>query len=146
MLQLQIIGNLTRDAEIKTSEKTNNSFLTFTVAVNRGKDKPATFIRCMQRSSSYTDNVKPYMLKGKKVFVQGSIDVGIYTNNDRQVVADITCFVDSLQLLSSKEEGSAPTLNASVPPTNTVSAAVEDIVTQMSSPAQPQQSNEELPF
>lgn len=105
MIQLQIIGNLTRDAEIKQSQKTNDNFLMFTVAVNTGKDTPAIFIRCIRKAYDNMQNLAQYMAKGKKVYVQGRPSIGIYNDKHNNIVRpDITCFAEHIELLSGKSD------------------------------------------
>lgn len=105
MLQIQIIGNLTRDAEIKQSQKTQDNFLTFTIAVNEGKDKPAIFIRCLRKAYDNTQNLMQYMTKGKKVYVQGKPSIGVYTDQQSgNARPDITCFVEHIELLGGNNE------------------------------------------
>lgn len=143
MLQVQIIGNLTKDAEIKQS-KSGDNWLTFTIAVNEGKDKPATFIRCMRKAFDNTQNLAQYLTKGKKVYAQGRPQVGIY--NDQQnnsIRPDITCFVEHIELLSSRSDNEQPNENPPIanPATTTITSQA---------PQDPfggnENNNDDLPF
>lgn len=129
MLQLQIIGNLTRDAEIRQSQKTQDNFLTFTIAVNEGKDKPAIFIRCLRRAYDNTQNLMQYMTKGKKVYVQGRPSVGIYNDRENNSIRpDITCFVEHIELLGGNNEAATGTQDSA--PAETQTAAITQAAPQ----------------
>uniref|UniRef100_UPI003562C3C6 single-stranded DNA-binding protein n=1 Tax=Bacteroides fragilis TaxID=817 RepID=UPI003562C3C6 len=90
MFNGEIIGNLGRDAEVKTS-KNGKNFLTFTVAhtEKHGETEETTWISCIY----YNEKVASYLTKGKKVYISGSLSVRVY--NDKP---DITCNVATLVL------------------------------------------------
>ena len=102
MLQLQIIGNLTKDAETRVIGTA--TYTAFTAAVNVNKETTA-FINVRKRIGDNGGILAQYLTKGKKVFVQGQMSVQTYTNNQGQVTPDITLWADRLELLSSKQEG-----------------------------------------
>lgn len=98
MLKLEFIGNLTRDAEIKTYTK--GEFLSFAVAVNekRKEENITTFIDCTANHREGNTLYK-YLKKGIKVYCEGSITTEVYEGKSR-----IRCHVKNLELLSSKSD------------------------------------------
>ncbi len=65
--RLEIIGNVTRDAEVITT-KNGKELVRFAVAVNRGKDQPADFfeVACWERPW-----VADVAKKGRLILVEG---------------------------------------------------------------------------
>lgn len=146
MNQLQIIGNLTRDVEVKQSQQGDN-YLSFTVAVNSGKDKEALFVSVLQKQYQNNPNgLLPYLLKGKKVYVQGRISVSVYQGKDGQWHPDVTCFAEKIELCGGNE-GAQPSQAA---PQGQQVQQTGNVIYPSSAPAQPAQSTTEgtsdLPF
>lgn len=116
MEKIMIIGNLGMDAVIH--ENNGKPFVSFRVGVS---DKVKQNGEEVSRTTWYNCNVGnpnagfvPYLKKGKKVFVMGRPRYSIYDSQAyRCKMIDITVFVDSLELLSPKEEqvGQEPPLN-----------------------------------
>lgn len=98
MIQLQIIGNLTRDAE--TRQIGEGSYAAFTAAVSISKEQ-TLFVNVRKRITDKS-TIQQYLLKGTKVFVQGEMSVQVYTNKDGQAQPDITLWADKIEILSSK--------------------------------------------
>lgn len=93
------IGNLCKDAIQRQSPKTGTTYITFDIAVNTFKDRPPLYVSCIRTG----DNAKllPYLLKGKKVYVRGSISAHAYIgSNDNQPHANLDLNVFELELLS----------------------------------------------
>lgn len=111
MKQVQITGNLGRDAQHNTSN--GNDFISFTVGVSekwknaQGEQQEKTdWFSVMTKQKS----LLPYLKKGTKVFVQGKLSVGIYRNeknNTNQV--DLSVNALSIELLSSNAAGNGST-------------------------------------
>lgn len=101
-----IIGNLTRDPELKT---TNNgiSVCTFTVAVQRrsATDRQADFIPVVTWRG-LAENCGKYLAKGRQVAVLGSIQTRSYdtASGEKRYVTEI--LADEVQFLS-KPAGTA---------------------------------------
>ena len=108
MNQLQVIGNLTRDVEVKQSQQGDN-YLSFTVAVNTGKDQPVLFVSVRQKQyANSTNGLLPYLLKGQKVFVQGRISLSVYqSKQDNSWKPDLTLWADKIELVGSAEQNNA---------------------------------------
>lgn len=108
MNQLQIIGNLTRDVEVKQSQNGDN-FMKFTVAVNSGKDKEALYVNVLQKQyQNQVNGLLPYLLKGQKVFAQGRITASVYqSKQDGSWKPDITVWADKIELVGSADTTAA---------------------------------------
>lgn len=83
-----IMGRLTKDAELKT---TNNgiNYTRFTVAVDRpkkqGEEKKADFINCIAWRGT-AEFICRNFSKGKLIAINGNIEAGSYTNQDGEKV------------------------------------------------------------
>lgn len=83
-----IMGRLTKDAELKT---TNNgiNYTRFTVAVDRpkkqGGEKKADFINCIAWRGT-AEFICRNFSKGKLIAINGKIETGSYTNQDGEKV------------------------------------------------------------
>lgn len=101
-----IIGNLSRDPELKTTAS-GISVCTFSVAVNRnfGEKKEVDFIPVVTWRG-LADNCAKFLSKGKKVGVSGRIQVRNYEAGDgtKRYVTEIVA--DDVEFLSPKSEGS----------------------------------------
>ena len=100
MNKLTIIGNLTRDPELRTTQSGVN-VCSFTVAVNRaptraqreaGQQPPAKFFR-VTAWRELGDNCAKYLAKGRKVAVTGSVRVRTYQASDGSTRAAMAAFV-----------------------------------------------------
>ena len=113
MNKLTIIGNLTRDPELRTTS-TGLNVCSFTVAVNRRRsansNQPeADFFR-VTAWRQLGENCQRYLAKGRKVAVVGSVSVSTYTGNDGTTRATLEVTADDVEFLSSRNEdaGYAP--------------------------------------
>ena len=113
MNKLTIIGNLTRDPELRTTS-TGLNVCSFTVAVNRRRsansNQPeADFFR-VTAWRQLGENCQRYLAKGRKVAVVGAVSVSTYTGNDGTTRASLEVTADDVEFLSSRNEdaGYAP--------------------------------------
>lgn len=104
MNEIILIGNLTRDIEVRYTQ-TNIPVGQFTVAVNNGKDKDgndreADFINCVIWEKQ-AENMKKYTHKGSKIALKGSIKNDNYEDEQGNkkyrtyVLASRVVFLDS---------------------------------------------------
>ena len=112
MNKLTIIGNLTRDPELRTTT-TGVNVCDFTVAVNRRQRRDA------QNSQPEADFFRvtvwrergelcaKYLAKGRKVCVIGPVSVRTYTGNDGQTRASLEVTADEVEFLSSRNDAEA---------------------------------------
>lgn len=103
MKKISIIGNVTKDAEVRAFEG-GKSVINFDVAVNeRYKDKNGqkqertTFIRCAMWREVTT--IAQYITKGTKIYVEGSPDADAYMNKEGKAVGNIKINVRELEFL-----------------------------------------------
>ena len=112
MNKLTIIGNLTRDPELRTTSAGVN-VCSFTVAVNRRNRRDdqngqpeADFFR-VTAWRQLADICSKYLAKGRKVCVVGSVSVHTYTGNDGTTRASLEVNADDVEFLSSRNDGEA---------------------------------------
>ena len=112
MNKLLIVGNLTRDPELRTTPQGVN-VCTFSVAVNRRKKqegKPdADFFR-VSAWKELGDNCAKYLTTGKKVCVVGEVSVHTYQKQNGEAGANMEVTASEVEFLSQKsnQEGESP--------------------------------------
>jgi len=118
MNKLTIIGNLTRDPELRTTSAGVN-VCSFTVAVNRRNRRDdqngqpeADFFR-VTAWRQLADICAKYLAKGRKVCVVGPVSVHTYTGNDGTTRASLEVNADDVEFLSSRNDGEAGGYTAS---------------------------------
>ena len=108
MNKLTIIGNLTRDPELRTTS-TGINVCSFTVAVNRrrsttnGNQPEADFFR-VSAWRQLGENCQKYLAKGRKVCVMGPVSVSSYTGSDGSTRFSLDVTADDVEFLSSRSE------------------------------------------
>jgi single-strand DNA-binding protein len=105
MNRATIIGNLTKDPEMRTTAS-GISVCTFTVAVNRGfGDKKETDYLPVVTWRALAENCAKFLAKGRKVGVSGRIQTRSYDaqSGERRYVTEIVA--DDVEFLSPKGEG-----------------------------------------
>ena len=103
MNKLTIIGNLTKDPELRTTSSGIN-VCSFTVAVNRRRkvegQPEADFFR-VAAWRQLGENCQRYLAKGRKVAVTGPISVSTYQASDGSTRASLDVTADEVEFLSS---------------------------------------------
>ena len=106
MNSLTIIGNATRDPELRTTPSGKN-VCSFTVAVNRRKkvegQPDADFFR-VSAWDQLADVCQKFITKGKKVCVIGSVGVHTYTNQKGETIASLEVLAREVEFLSPRQE------------------------------------------
>ena len=111
MNKLTIIGNLTRDPELRTTS-TGINVCSFTVAVNRRRSSQnsnqpeADFFR-VSAWRQLGENCQRYLSKGRKVCVVGPVSVQSYTANDGSTRFSLEVSAEDVEFLSSRNDDSA---------------------------------------
>ena len=112
MNKLTIIGNLTRDPELRTTS-TGVNVCDFTVAVNRRQRRDAQngqpeadFFR-VSAWRERGELCAKYLSKGRKVCVVGPVSVRTYQANDGTTRASLEITADEVEFLSSRNDGEA---------------------------------------
>lgn len=102
MNHLVIIGNLTRDPELRQTQD-GIPVCNFTVAVNRrvraGANPEADYFR-ITVWRGLGENCNRYLEKGRKVAVAGTVSARAYTGNDGGVRASLEVTAESVEFLS----------------------------------------------
>lgn len=105
-----LMGRLTKDPDISTSQN-GTQIARYTIAIDRiGKDQGADFISCVAFNKS-AEFAEKYLKKGTKIAIEGMIRTGSYTNKDGQKVYTNDCVVNRVEFAESKkaESTNAPT-------------------------------------
>ena len=116
MNKVFIIGNLTRDPELR-STRDGISVCSFTVAVNRKQrgaqagQPEADFFR-VTAWRALGENCAKYLSKGRKVSVVGSVSVSTYTAQDGTTRASMDVTADDVEFLSPRTEPEQGTVGA----------------------------------
>ena len=104
MNSLHIIGNLTRDPEMRTTPS-GATVCQFTVAVNRRKvndQQPEADYFRVSAWNKLGENCSKYLAKGRKVSVVGSVSVNTYQGQDRKTYASLNVMANDVEFLSSR--------------------------------------------
>ena len=107
MNKLVIIGNLTKDPELRTTQS-GISVCSFTVAVNRRRrqdeEEKADFFK-VSAWRELGENCAKWLIKGRKVCVIGPVMLNTHTGNDGKTYADMEVTANDVEFLSSPNEG-----------------------------------------
>ena len=125
MNKIILIGNLTRDPELKTTPN-GYSVCEFTIAVNdrnarrqQNGQESAQFFR-ISAWRQLGENCQRYLAKGRKVFVSGPLTARTYQANDGTTRVSLEVQADDVEFLSSRNDDqaggySAPAASAPAP-------------------------------
>ena len=124
MNKIILIGNLTRDPELKTTPN-GYSVCEFTIAVNdrnarrqQNGQESAQFFR-ISAWRQLGENCQRYLAKGRKVFVSGPLTARTYQANDGTTRVSLEVTADDVEFLSSRNDdqagGYAPAASAPAP-------------------------------
>ncbi|MDO4483905.1 MAG: single-stranded DNA-binding protein [Clostridia bacterium] len=115
MNKIILIGNLTRDPELRTIPS-GVSVCDFTIAVNRrgprnqqadGQQEQTDFFR-ITAWRQLGENCAKYLAKGRKVYVSGPLSARTYQANDGTTRVSLEVTAEDVEFLSSRNEGGAP--------------------------------------
>ena len=121
MNKVELIGRLTKDPDVKSSQNENATSVTrYTLAVdrrNRSKsqeEQTADFISIVAFGNS-ADFASKYFKKGLKVAVTGHIQTGSYTNKDGIRVYTTDVVAEDQEFVESKGSGAESETPAPIP-------------------------------
>ena len=104
MNKIILIGNLTRDPELRTTPQ-GISVCDFTIAVNRrgGQQNETAFFR-VTAWSQLGENCAKYLAKGRKVYVSGPLSARTYqaSRGETRVTLEVTA--DEVEFLSARTD------------------------------------------
>ena len=140
MLKGTLIGNLGRDAELKMIGGTQ--YAVFNVAhserrtdINGQQQETTTWVRCLKRDANA--RLAPYLVKGKKVYVDGRLSLGSYVTQQGETRYELSIWVDSLEFMDS---GAGQQQSAQQQPQQSYAQNLQQVYQQQ--PQQPQQANQ----
>lgn len=112
MNQVILIGNLTKDPEVRYAPGTQMAICTFTLALNRGKDKDgndkgADFPR-VTVFGKQAENCERFLAKGRKVAIQGKISTGSYKNKEGATVYTTDVIAERVEFLEWGDKAKDP--------------------------------------
>ena len=139
MIQLNVLGNLGADAEVK--EINGKKRISFRVASNRKRNgTDITLWVSVLADYEYHKNLLPYLTKGQNVFVSGDGDFNIYQRHDGNFAMDVSIMFPNVLQLAGGAKNSPQAANV---------APVGNNAPQQTQAAQTQNSTqieEDLPF
>jgi len=146
MNKLTIIGNLTRDPELRTANTTNGavSVCSFDVAVNSRRknangQEETTFFRCTAWRQLAENVIARYARKGNKVCVVGPVSARTYQANDGSTRVSLEIAnVEDFEFCTSRNDSAAPGMNSAAPAAPAAPTAQNNGFTAV--------ENDELPF
>ena len=109
MARVSVVGNLGRDAELKFISS-GAAVLEFSIAHNQrskeqGEWKETTVWYRVSFWGNRGEKIKPYLLKGKQVFVTGALTVREYVTKDGRHGTSCEVRADDVVLLGGRGEG-----------------------------------------
>lgn len=107
MNQVNLIGRLTRDVDIRESKDGETTIALFTLAVERMGSKEADFISCRafgKTAEFLEDNTS----KGQRLGVTGHIQTGSYENKKGDTVYTTDIIVERIYFADGKREAEKP--------------------------------------
>ena len=104
-----LIGRLTKDIDVRSSQS-GTSVAKFTVAVDRRtKEKETDFINCTAFGKT-AEILQKYVRKGHRIGIVGHIQTGSYEKDGHKVyTTDV--IVDEVEFLEKKEDAPEPSLD-----------------------------------
>lgn len=113
MNNVQLVGNLTRDVDLRYSQGENaNAFARFSVACQRRYKNSegnyeADFINCVAFGKT-AEFISKYFQKGSKIGLTGEIRTGSYTKEDGTRVYTTDVYVNNVEFVSARSGGDQP--------------------------------------
>ena len=131
MNKLMIIGNLTRNPELRTTQD-GTSVCSFSVAVNKpkknGQDQGADFFNVTAWRERGEVCAK-YLTKGSKVCVVGPVSVRVFTRNDGTTGGSMEVTASEVEFLSSRGDNNQSGNPAPAEPTIDAASGYEQVQT-----------------
>lgn len=133
MLLATIIGNIGRDAEVKTIN--DKQYLSFSVASTEknGEQETTSWVSVLAGNNT---NLLPYLKKGQQVFVQGRLKAGIYQSQNTFGI-DLSVFAQTLQLCGGKKEEATVPAGSTAGTQSTAPTSPSTSATFLQKPSQP---------
>lgn len=106
---INLIGRVTKDIEVKKTKKSNKNVIKFTLAVDEGKDKKTQFIECIAWEGK-AETIAKYVNKGDMFHVSGKLINNNYESNGVKQYSYLVNVEDFSFLPNAKKEQSNSTV------------------------------------
>lgn len=107
MNKLILIGNLTADPELRTTQN-GVSVCTFTIAVNRRNNKEQTDFFRINAWRGLGETCAKYLAKGRKCSVIGELQAKTFQTNDGKTLMSLDVQADEVEFLTPAEKKEKP--------------------------------------
>ena len=105
---VSLVGRLTWDPEIKTTNS-GSSYARFSIAVDRrGKDAGTDFINIVAFGKT-SEFIERYFRKGQRIGINGRIQTGSYEGKDGKKVYTFDVIAENVEFVESKSASSSAT-------------------------------------
>lgn len=148
MNKIIMIGNLTKDPELKYAAGSGTAVTRITLAVNRPyKKDEVDFINCLAFGKT-AETMSNYLAKGSKISIEGHIQTGSYTAQDgtKRYTTDVV--IEKMEFLSKAKKSDGTSAPASEPAA--APETIEDGVTDFGGVDYPDDivpvDDEDMPF
>jgi len=101
MNNVNLIGRMTRDAEIRYTATTNKMVAAFTLAVDK-RNEGTNFFNC-EAWGKTAEIIQKYTAKGRQIAVYGELDNDVYESNGKNVTRT-KIVVREVTLLGKRED------------------------------------------
>lgn len=113
-----LLGNLTKDAEIKTLPN-GTEVVTFSIANNYSYKDSNTGNYCDKANFFYItlfngSGLYPYLVKGQKVLIEGKLRQDVWKDKDGNTKTKISIIADNVQLVGGKNDNVTSDANVNV--------------------------------
>ena len=100
------LGNLTRDPESRET-KSGKNVTNFSIAINNKVNDTVTYIDVETWNKS-ADNCKRFLSKGRRVLVEGRLQLNTWKPKSGENRSKIYCVADSVTFLSKSDQEPSP--------------------------------------
>lgn len=108
MNNVSLVGRLTRDPEIKTTNS-GSTYARFSIAVDRrGKDAGTDFINIVAFGKT-SEFIERYFRKGQRIGINGRIQTGSYEGKDGKKVYTFDIIAENVEFVESKSASASAT-------------------------------------
>ncbi len=95
-ITVNLIGNATRDGEVKEAKESGNAYGDFHLAVRNRNDETTFFpVRCFGKLAKSVTNIE----KGTKLFVAGELEIGSFAGDDGEKRMTFKVIADTYRIL-----------------------------------------------
>jgi len=119
MNNMQFVGNLGRDAEVRPAGQTSVCDFSVAVKTGFGKSESTAWVKCALFGKRAEGELPTYLTKGQQVAVSGEFSLQEWTNKDGEAMTTLACNVASLDLVGGRPDAAKPEKPPAPKPSNT---------------------------